>query len=88
MNKPKRIIHTRLFWCDTCDPELKTDGMNGQVLLEHLKEKHDIEPPLSGKKEGISFMDGEDYYQNTYVWHFPSGVKVTEVTCGPRGRAR
>ena len=77
----KPLQHTRTFYCDQCDPK---NGMSGQVLKNHMEEKHGLKE-LKGTKRLECCMDGKGFYSNTWTWIFPGNIHITEISEGPKG---
>lgn len=69
----------RTFWCDTCDPKKE---MTPDEFKQHLKTVHKFDGKVTGSKKGISFLDFEDGFTNTFAWTLPGNVKATEVQSG------
>jgi len=71
------------WWCDTC----KTEEMDGPALKAHLLEKHGLTGAIKGTKMGLQFLDGADFYSNTYdvtIEGPVETVKLTNNVSGPR----
>lgn len=85
MAEPRK--HTNEFFCHNCDPK----GLQklGDVKT-HLRDVHGIDATkVKGQRKGLCFLDGSDFYSNTFEWTFPcevGEVKLTQISSGPRGR--
>lgn len=76
----KPLVHSREFWCDTC--QIK-EPMDKDGLKKHLKEAHQLEGKVTGKKERVCCLDMEGgQYANTFSWTLGGSVKITETSSG------
>lgn len=71
--------HSRTFWCETCGAK---EPFNVVQLKEHLLSAHGLTGKLTGKKEGIQFLDFEGGYQNNFKITLPGDIVLTEVDEG------
>jgi hypothetical protein len=78
----KPLVHSREFWCQACDPE---KAMTFAELTEHLKTAHQLTERISGKREGVLYVDmAHGQYHNTFEWTLIGGLKITESRKGER----
>ena len=71
---------TTYFKCLTCEDEPEFD--NPKSVMEHKKTVHP-EAPKEGVRKGISFLDGSDWYRNTFELTF-GDLKFLMVDAGKR----
>ena len=68
------------FKCKTCEDEPEFD--NSKDVMEHKKEVHPNEPK-EGTRKGILFLDGSDWYRNTFELTF-GDLRIIQVDAGKR----
>lgn len=82
MNKQKEITsHKREFFCDACNQQEPMDALS---MRAHLADVHKL-TEFKGNRSLLVALDG-DFYSNTFEWTFANGVKITEVSSGPKER--
>lgn len=65
----------------------------GKLLIDHCKENHsEVVDAETGKipanRQGAQFLDGRDFYSNTYRWTLPDGKPLAlQLQEGPRHRS-
>ncbi len=76
----------RTFYCIACEKDIDSP----KALKAHVLEIHHLDlDTVKGKRKGLMFMDGRDFYENTYEWEFKSDsgvLRVQEFHSGKRGK--
>lgn len=55
-----------------------------KALIAHMTEEHSIDVTTTkGSKSGVSFLDGQGFYANTFEWEF-QGVKLIQSVVGKK----
>lgn len=76
------------WYCETCGHagDFDTEGIKKHVLKEH---DFDLKGKL-GERKGVAFLDGRDFYSNTFDWKFDMGsgqsLSLTQVDSGKRDK--
>ena len=80
MSKKAQVDEYNIFQCATCEgaPEFS----DVEELKRHLADVHGVTDML-GKRHGVMFLDGAEFYRNIYEWEI-GGVKISQVVQGRR----
>jgi len=78
MNKPVKEVTE--FCCMTCEKQKWCDA---KAIQSHLKSAHNLTIKDAEKGEGILFLDGAGFFDNTYKYTFKGGVIMHKHVRGP-----
>ena len=88
MSKQK---HETIYTCALCE---ESDAFeSARAFIDHLAAVHpevmpeDDSQSIPATRHGLSFLDGSDFYQNTYRWTLLDGRDLCDqCISGPRDR--
>lgn len=73
---------TNTWKCMTC--EEKPEFPDTKELIEHMLDVHSIDTKITkGSKSGVSFLDGQGFYANTFEWEL-GGITLIQSVVGKK----